>query len=99
MTNNIIVLQKDDLKEIVSELFGELCAKCGINEKPSPEEGEWLTRDEVCDMLHITPTTLWRKEKEGVIRKYKMGRRNLYSKREVCALFSSLANATDKNVK
>src|SRR3712207_8642517 len=34
-------------------------------------------------------TTLWRKENEGVIKKHKMGRRNLYSKKEVMDIFSS----------
>lgn len=27
-------------------------------QKSSAEEDEWLPRDEVCDLLHITPTTL-----------------------------------------
>lgn len=93
------MLQKDELKEIVSEILEEFCAKRGMTEKPSAEEDEWLTRDEVCDLLHITPTTLWRKEKEGVIHKYKMGRRNLYSKREVSNLFAAVTEVTGKNVK
>lgn len=30
----------------------------------STEEDEWLIRAEVCDLLHVTPTTLWREENE-----------------------------------
>ena len=98
MTGNFVMLQMDDLRQVVTEIVEEVCTKRGLNEKPSVEEGEWLTREEVCDMLHITYTTLWRKENEGVIKKHKMGRRNLYSKREVDALFASVVRAADKEM-
>ena len=89
MQGNFVMLQMDDLRQVVTEIVEEVCTKRGLNEKSNIEESEWLTREEVCDMLHITYTTLWRKENEGVIKKHKMGRRNLYSKREVDALFCS----------
>ena len=89
MQGNFVMLQMDDLRQVVTEIVEEVCAKHGLNEKPSEEEGVWLTREEVCDMLHITYTTLWRKENEGVIKKHKMGRHNLYSKKEVMAMVSS----------
>lgn len=99
MTGNFIMLQMDDLRQVVTEIVEEVCTKRGLNEKPSEEEGEWLTREEVCDMLHITYTTLWRKENEGVIKKHKMGRRNLYSKKEVMEIFSSAIADGDNNKK
>lgn len=49
-------------------------------------------------MLHITYTTLWRKENEGVIKKHKMGRRNLYSKKEVMDIFSSEMESAGKGI-
>jgi len=98
MKGNFIMLQMDDLRQVVTEIVEEVCAKRGLNEKPSVDEGEWLTREEVCDMLHITYTTLWRKEQEGVVRKHKMGRRNLYSKKEIMELFSTSVEVTDKDV-
>lgn len=88
MSGNFILLQMDDLRQVVSEIVEEVCANRGLNEKSSNDEDEWLTRDEVCDMLHITYTTLWRMENGGVIKKHKMGRRNLYSKKEVYELFT-----------
>ncbi len=91
------MLQMDDLRQVVTEIVEEVCAKRGLNEKPSVDEGEWLTREEVCDMLHITYTTLWRKEQEGVVRKHKMGRRNLYSKKEIMELFSTSVEVADKD--
>jgi hypothetical protein len=98
MKGNFIMLQMDDLRQVVTEIVEEVCAKRGLNDKPSVDEGEWLTREEVCDMLHITYTTLWRKEQEGVVRKHKMGRRNLYSKKEIMELFSTSVEVTDKDV-
>ena len=89
MQGNFVMLQMDDLRQVVT--------KRGLNEKPSVEEGEWLTREEVCDKLHITYTTLWRKENEGVIKKHKMGRRNLYSKKEVMEIFSSAIDDSGSN--
>ena len=61
MTGNLVMLQMDDLRQVVTEIVEEVCTKRGLNEKPSNDEGEWLTREEVCDKLHITFTTLWRK--------------------------------------
>ena len=55
--------------------------------------------EEVCDKLHITYTTLWRKENEGVIKKHKMGRRNLYSKKEVMDIFSSAMESGNNKCK
>ena len=89
MHGNFVMLQVDDLRKVITEIVEEVCAKRGLNEKPSVEEGEWLTREEVCDMLHITYTTLWRKENEGMIKKHKIGRRNLYSKKAVMQILSS----------
>ena len=91
MTGNFVMLQMDDLRQVVTEIVEEVCA--------SEEEGEWLTREEVCDMLRITYTTLWRKENEGLIKKHKMGRRNLYSKKEVMDIFSSAIESDDNKCK
>lgn len=98
MTGNFVMLQMDDLRQVVTEIVEEVCAKRGLNEKPS-EECEWLTREEVCDKLHITYTTLWRKENEGVIKKHKMDRRNLYSKKEVMDIFSSAMESGNNKCK
>lgn len=97
MQGSFVMLQMDDLRRVVTEIVEEVCARRGLNEKPSCDEGEWLTREEVCEMLHITYTTLWRKENEGVIRKHKMGRRNLYAKKDVDALFASAVEMVDKS--
>lgn len=89
------MLSADDLRQVVAEIVGEVCAKRGLSEQPSNKDGEWLTRDELCARLHITPTTLWRLEKAGKISKRKLGRRNLYLKDEVDALVSAEMGADD----
>ena len=38
-----------------------------------------LTRDEVCEILHISKPTLWTKTKNGELECVKAGRRVLYS--------------------
>lgn len=94
---NFIMLKEDELKQFVEEVTKEICAKCGHRDDSPKYESEWLTRKEVCEILHITYSTLWRKEKEGIITKYKMGRRNLYSKKSIYALFMLSVETADKN--
>ena len=80
------MLQKDDLKQVVSELVEELIGKKSQTDLTPEESDEYYTRDQVCERLHITYTTLWRMQKEGTI---KLGGRNLYSKREITSLVKS----------
>ena len=80
------MLQKDDLKQVVSE---ELIGKKSQTDLTPEESDEYYTRDQVCERLHITYTTLWRMQKEGTIIVHKLGGRNLYSKREITSLVKS----------
>lgn len=96
MSGNFIMLNMDELRQVITEIVEGICDRNRQNEVPSVEEDEWLTRDEVCKMLHITYTTLWRKEEEGTITKHKMGRRNLYSKKEIESLLVSAVGTTSQ---
>ena len=58
------MLQKDDLKQVVSELVEELIGKKFQTDLTPEESDEYYTRDQVCERLHITYTTLWRMQKE-----------------------------------
>lgn len=49
--------------------------------KAKPEKN--LSRDEVCELLHISKPTLWKKTKEGEIRATTIGRRVFYKESEV----------------
>ncbi|MBI9057775.1 MAG: helix-turn-helix domain-containing protein [Labilibaculum sp.] len=41
------------------------------------------SRNEVCEILHITLPTLWKKTKAGVITSVKFGSRVLYNESEI----------------
>ena len=49
-------------------------------------DSEYYTRDELCHMAHISPTTLWRMEQDGLVKKRKFGKKNLYLKSEIDVL-------------
>ena len=89
MQGIFIMLQKDDLKQVVSELVEELIGKKFQTDLTPEESDEYYTRDQVCERLHITYTTLWRMQKEGTIIVHKLGGRNLYSKKEITSLVKS----------
>lgn len=95
------MLQKDDLKQVVAEMVEELVDKKSQTNLTAEESDEYYTRDQVCERLHITYTTLWRMQKEGTIIVHKLGGRNLYSKKEIISLLKSkvqTANSDAPNV-
>lgn len=89
MANNFIMLQKEDLEEIVVGIVEKIVGKNQQSVLSTEESDEYYTRDQVCERLHITYTTLWRLEKRGMIPVNKIGRRNLYSKNAVDKLIKS----------
>lgn len=89
MANNFIMLQKEDLEEIVVGIVEKIVGKNQQSVLSTEESDEYYTRDQVCERLHITYTTLWRLEKRGIISANKIGRRNLYSKNAVDKLIKS----------
>lgn len=84
-----MLLQKEDLREILVEIVEEIVGKARQAENRHESDEKWLTRDEVCNMLRITLTTLWRMEKRGEITSRKIGRRNLYLKTDVDSLINN----------
>lgn len=63
MQGNFIMLQRDDLKQVVAEMVEELVGKKPQTDLTQEESDEYFTRDQVCERLHITYTTLWRMQK------------------------------------
>ena len=49
MQGNFIMLQKDDLKQVVSELVEELVGKKTQSDLTPEESDEYYTRDQVCE--------------------------------------------------
>ena len=84
MSGNFIMLNEDDLRKVIREILQEMGIVGQVVAQPATAaDAEYLTRNEVCARLHITPTTLWRMEKRGEVKTHKIGRRNLYVKSEV----------------
>lgn len=72
------------LKELLDEYFGTHDLTANVKPQPSQKGKEqYYDRDEVCRLAHVSYTTLWRMEKNGVIEKHKVRRRNLYLRKEV----------------
>lgn len=78
---------EDAIKDIVKNAVHESSTQ--PEAAKANEDSAYYTRSELCQLAHITETTLWRLEKEGVIRKIKFGRKNLYSRLDVDALLGS----------
>lgn len=73
---NLILLNKDDLKEMLSEIFKEmnLCEAA---------KDEVLTATELRGKLGISHSTLWRWEKCGLVKPKRIYRKKYYSYKEV----------------
>ncbi len=68
-------------QEIINELRKVLLEELK-NIQPQPEK-EYLSRDEVCEMLKVSKPTLHNWAKEGVLIPFKIGNRVLYLKSEI----------------
>ena len=85
------LIEASGLKERIAEIVKDAVSA----NLPSPqqqdnaEDSAYYTRSELCQLAHITETTLWRLEKASIIRKIKLGRKNLYSRLDVDALLGS----------
>ncbi|WP_223558349.1 helix-turn-helix domain-containing protein [Chryseobacterium lathyri] len=73
----------DDLiREIKKEIIPEL--KEQLKEQFQPKEPtSYLTRNEVCEMLHIDLSTLHRWRKEGTLIAYGLGNRIYFKRNEI----------------
>ena len=79
------------IPEMIRDIVREATTEAQTKEptKDPDESCAYFTRSEVCQMARITETTLWRLEKEGIVKKVKLGRKNLYPRIEIEALLGS----------
>lgn len=88
----IAFLRTSGLIEKIEKIVKEAVADClQPSQKPieNTEGSAYYTRAELCQLAHITESTLWRLERAGIIKKIKLGRKNLYPRIEVEALLGS----------
>lgn len=78
---------EDMIFKAVKRCFDEIFPNNILSHNPA-DEGYYDSK-ELCDKLHISPTSLWRRENEGVLKCHLIGGRKLYSKMEVQKLVES----------
>jgi excisionase family DNA binding protein len=74
--NKQILLNGITLEELAVALQAQTTSS------PQPEK-ELMTRDEVCELLSINKTSLWKHTKAGKLNSYGIGNRVLYKRSEV----------------
>jgi hypothetical protein len=89
MTGSTIMMtcSLEDLQHMIREVVMD----CMTNSNPQPEN-KLLTRNEVCDILHIGSTTLSKFTKDGIIQGCRIGKRVLYLETDVRAALREMPN-------
>jgi excisionase family DNA binding protein len=87
--NTQILLNGITLEELAVALFPLVQAQTASS--PQPEK-EFMTRDEVCEMLSINKTSLWKHTKSGKLKSYGIGNRVLYKRNEVILAVKPINN-------
>ncbi|SIQ99788.1 DNA binding domain-containing protein, excisionase family [Chryseobacterium sp. RU37D] len=77
----------DLIQEIKKEIIPELKAELSKEFQPK-EPTEYLTRQEVCEMLHIDLSSLHRWRKEGKLIAYGLGNRVYFKRNEIDELIN-----------
>ena len=86
MRGNFIMLQEEDLEKAFTKMLENYLSTHKFAEKSSTDEDKYLTSDQACDYMHVTPSTLWRMRQRGEIAVHKVGGRCLYSKNDLDVL-------------
>ena len=87
---NIVVLNEEQFEDIIYRTVNRCLNEKNIgNLVEKPEDDGFYDRDEMCELLHIKYPTLWRIEKSGILKCKKVGRKNLYPKKDVALLIKS----------
>ena len=88
--NQIVVLNEEQFEDIIYRTVSRCLNENNVGSNvEKPEDDGFYDRDEICDLLHIKYPTLWRIEKSGILKKQKVGRKNLYSKHDANLLIKS----------
>lgn len=86
MIDRIVLLSIpiEELKEIIGQVVEKKLKEFGSTlTYKSPPQKEFLTREEVCQMLQINSITLWRYARDGRLKQHRVGRRVFFLAEEV----------------
>lgn len=89
----MINLSIDDLSNLISNCISEQLKNIKQTEKSetSNSEKEFLTREEVKDLLKISYTTLWKYNKNGTLKAKKLGSKVYYLREDLSNLLKEVA--------
>ncbi len=85
MEPNQIILQGTTSQQLIEDLknaFREVLEDSKPQTNSSLDK-QLMTREEVCDLLQINKSTLWKRTKTGKIQSYGLGRRIYFKRSEV----------------
>jgi excisionase family DNA binding protein len=86
MIDRIVLLSIpiEELKEIIAEVVEEKLREFSSSlAYKMPPEKEFLTRQEVCQMLQVNSVTLWRYAREGRLKQHRVGRKVFFLAEEI----------------
>ncbi|MGU3377291.1 helix-turn-helix domain-containing protein [Chryseobacterium sp. M5A1_1a] len=86
--NSVVVMPADFIQQLKDSLILELTSKIS-KELGIKQPIEYLTREEVCKLLKIDKSTLWRWTNEKMIPSYGMGNRVYFIRSEVDQILRS----------
>lgn len=76
----------EELTELIGKTVEEklkVYAASSLEESKELPSKEFLSREEVLEMLHVTSTTLWRYTREGKLKYHRIGRKMFFKLEEV----------------
>jgi hypothetical protein len=78
------------IDQLVLALREALAQNQFINHLPKNDNDELITREETCQLLSLSKTTLWKHTKRGKLISYGIGNRVYYKRTEVLNAVQSL---------
>lgn len=79
----IIVITIEELRELINAAVVNAFEDAKLAEKRKAKTEEYLTRDQVCDILKISMSSLTRRVSDGSLKCYKIGARSFFKASEL----------------
>ena len=87
VTQTVYQLNAEDLKQCIQEIVDENISR--YFSKPKAEK--FLTIKQVAQLLGVTEPTLWRWNKEGILKRVKVGNKVRYKESDVNKVLEEMA--------